>query len=120
MSEAHGVRQRAAARDALAARTRVLTSAALAISAVLSGLFAGSAAASAPGHKLVHGALTRGAKGRQTTTTVHVHASTAIPPLPAAPGPGNDAAAPPPAPAPAPAPAPSATQSPPAVVSGGS
>ena len=71
MSEAHGVRQRAAARDALAARTRVLTSAALAISAVLSGLFAGIAAASAPGHKLVHGALTgerRGGRPRRRCT----------------------------------------------------
>lgn len=117
MSDALGTRQRAAARDALAARTRMLTGAALTVSAILSGVFAGIAAASAPGHKLLPAA----ARGTQTLRNRHVAASarssTAIPPLPAAPGPGNLGSA---APAPTPAPAPAPTQSPPVVVSGGS
>jgi type IV secretory pathway VirB10-like protein len=117
MSEAQGIRQRIAARDALASRVRILTSAALAVAAALSGVFAGIAAASAPGHKLNSGTSARrthAVKSRRSTA----RSSKAIPPLPAAPGPGNDAAAPPPAPTPAPAPSP--TQSPPVVVSGGS
>ncbi len=96
----------------------MLTGAALTVSAILSGVFAGIAAASAPGHKLLPAA----ARGTQTLKSRHVAASarssTAIPPLPAAPGPGNLGAAAPAAPTPAPAP--SATQSPPVVVSGGS
>jgi hypothetical protein len=118
MSQANLIRQRAAARDALAARTRMLTGGALAVAAILSGIFAGIAAASAPGHKLLPGASARRAqalKGRQMTST---RSSTAIPPLPAAPGPGNLGAASPPAPTPAPAP--SSSQSPPVVVSGAS
>lgn len=119
MSGAPGIRQRAAARDALAARTRILTGWVLTVSAILSGLFAGIAAASAPGHKL----LPRGSERRtQTTksgqTAPSAATSTVIPPLPAAPGPGDVGAAAPPAPTPAPAPTP--TQSPPVVVSGGS
>jgi hypothetical protein len=109
MSEAQTARQRIAARDALAARTRKLTGVALTASAVLSGVFAGLAAASAPGHKLLAGA---GPKGQHVTASAR--ASTAIPPLPAPPGPGNLSAAPPAAAAP------SATQAPPVVVSGGS
>jgi hypothetical protein len=118
MSGADQTRKRIAARDALAARTRTLTGAALAVSAILSGVFAGIAAASAPGHKL----LSAAGSGTQTLKARHVaasvHASTAIPALPAAPGPGNLGTAAPAAPTPAPAP--SATQSPPVVVSGGS
>ena len=109
MSDAGTVKQRAAARDALAARTRRLTGIALAASALLSGVFAGIAAASAPGHKLLTGAA---AKGRHSTASART--STAIPPLPAASGPSNLSAAPPTAATP------SATQSPPVVVSGGS
>jgi hypothetical protein len=116
VSEVQGIRQRAAVRDALAARTRGLTGAALAVSAVLSGLFAGIAAASAPGHKLLHGGSTPASKSGTAARTVR--SSTAIPPLPAAPGPGSLSAPSPPAPTPAPAPSP--TQSPPVVVSGGS
>jgi hypothetical protein len=119
MSEAHGITQRAAARDALAARTRMLTGGTLTVAAILSGLFAGIAAASAPGHRLLPGASARRAqapKGRKIAGSTR--ASTAIPPLPAAPGPGNLGAASPRAPTPAPAPSP--TQSPPVVVSGGS
>jgi hypothetical protein len=117
--EAHGIRQRIAARDALAARTRVLTGAALTASAILSGLFAGIAAASAPGHKLLSrtsARRTQALDGRQAAALRRT--SKAIPPLPAAPGPGSLGAASPPAPTPAPAP--SSTQSPPVVVSGGS
>jgi hypothetical protein len=117
MSEEQGVRRRAAARDALAARTRALTAGVLTVSAALSGIFAGIAAASAPGHKLSSGSSssqTQTPNARQTAA----RSSSAIPPLPAAPGPGNVGSASPPAPTPAPAPAP--TQSPPAVVSGGS
>jgi hypothetical protein len=116
VNEAHRIRQRVAARDALAARTRRLTGAALTISAVLSGVFAGFAAASAPGHRLLTRATARStpaAKDRQLGASAR--AGTAIPPLPAPPGPGNLSAAPP-----TPAPAPSATQAPPVVVSGGS
>jgi hypothetical protein len=109
MNHAHTVRQRVAARDALAARTRTLTGVALAASALLSGVFAGIAAASAPGHKLLTGAA---AKGRHITASAR--SSTAIPPLPAPAGPGNVSAAPPAAAAPA------ATPAPPVVVSGGS
>jgi hypothetical protein len=104
-----GIRQRIAARDALAARTRTLTGAVLAVSAALSGLFAGLAAASAPGHKLLTG--TSGGRSQNQATT---SAGTAIPALPAAPGPGKVAAAP------TPAPAPSTTQSPPVAASGSS
>jgi hypothetical protein len=115
MSDVPETRRRIAARDALAARTRVLTGAALAVSAALSGLFAGIAAASAPGHKL---SSKTPAAGTQTTGgQTAAHSSTAIPPLPAASGPGNVGSA---SPAPTPAPAPSPTPSPPAVVSGGS
>jgi hypothetical protein len=110
MSEAQTARQRIAARDALAARTRKLTGVALTASALLSGVFAGIAAASAPGHKLLTG--TAAPKGRHLTASAGT--STAIPPLPAPPGPGNLSAAPPAAAAP------SATQAPPVVVSGGS
>jgi hypothetical protein len=111
MNEASEISRRVAARDALAARTRTLTAGVLGISAVLSGLFAGIAAASAPGHKLLSGTS---ARRRQATS---MRRSSAIPALPAAPGAGNLSAAPP---APTPAPAPAPTQSPPAVVSGGS
>ena len=119
MSKADGIRQRAAARDALAERTRTLTGGVLTVSAILSGVFAGIAAASAPGHKLLRGGSaqrTHAPKGRQTP--VSARTSTAIPPLPAPPGPGSAGEASPPAPTPAPAPSP--TQSPPVVVSGGS
>ncbi len=118
MSEAPGVRQRVAVRDALAARTRRLTGAALAVSAVLSGVFAGIAAASAPGHKLqpaTTAQLTPNAKRSQGTASGRT--STTIPSLPPPPGPGNLGAAPP---APTSAPAPAPTQAPPVVVSGGS
>lgn len=112
MGEAPETRRRVAARDALTTRTRTLTAVALGVSAVLSGLFAGLAAASTPGHKLLSGTSSGRTRGNSAA------ASTAIPPLPAAPGPGNVSGAVPSAPTPAPAPAP--TQSPPAVVSGGS
>lgn len=110
MSEAHADRKRIAARDALAARTRKLTGVTLTVSALLSGVFAGIAAASAPGHKLLVGGAAP--KGRQITASART--GTAIPPLPAPPGSGNLSAAPPAAAAP------SATQAPPVVVSGGS
>jgi hypothetical protein len=113
MSETDAMRKRVAARDTLATRTRWLTGAVLAVSAALSGAFAGIAAASAPGHKLLSGTTASRAPGRVATS-----ARTAIPPLPAPPGPGNASAAPPPAPNPAPAPA--VTQAPAAVVSGSS
>jgi hypothetical protein len=96
---------------------RSLTGAALAVSAMLSGVFAGIAAASAPGHKL-HSGQTSQAALKHPRTAAAVRTKAAIPPLPPPPGPGNLRAAPPPAPAPAPAPAP--TQAPPVVVSGGS
>ncbi|HEY8777092.1 MAG TPA: hypothetical protein VIM33_11515 [Gaiellaceae bacterium] len=119
MSEADGIRQRAAARDALAARTRMLTGSALTVSAILSGLFAGIAAASAPGHRLLFGASARRTQALNAQQiAASARSSTAIPPLPAAPGPGKLGAASPPAPTPGPAP--SSTQSPPVVVSGGS
>lgn len=118
MSESQGIGQRAAARDALTARIRVVTSAALAVAAALSGLFAGLAAASAPGHKLNSGTSAQRTPARKARrNAASAHSSKAIPPLPAAAGPGSDAAAPPP---PTPAPAPAPTQSPPVVVSGGS
>lgn len=91
------------------------------VSAVLSGAFAGLAAASAPGHKLHPGTTaprTLGTKRSQATAAGE--ASTAIPPLPPPPGPGNLSGAPPSAPAPAQANAPTATQAPPVAVSGGS
>lgn len=119
MSEAHTDGQRIAARDALAARIRTLTGSVLAVSAVLSGLFAGIAAASAPGHKLPGKASAlRPRSPSRRTTAAAAGRSTAIPPLPAPPGPRKQSAAPPSAPAPAPAP--STTQAPPVVVSGGS
>lgn len=119
MSEALGVRHRIAARDALAARTRGLTAAAVTVSAVLSGVFAGIAAASAPGHKLHPGTTQRPPEARPAQAAASGRSSTVIPPLPPPPGPGNlRSGAPPPAAAPAPAPAP--TQAPPVVVSGGS
>jgi hypothetical protein len=117
VSEVHGTRLRAAARDALATRTRALTAGILTVSAALSGVFAGIAAASAPGHKLSPGTSSPGTK-TSTSRQTAAHSSLAIPPLPAAPGPGNLGSASPPAPTPAPAPSP--TQSPPAVVSGSS
>ncbi|MGZ4390690.1 MAG: hypothetical protein ACXVRK_01010 [Gaiellaceae bacterium] len=110
MNGDHTVRQRIAARDALAARTRRITGVALTVSAVLSGVFAGIAAASAPGHKLTTG--TAAPKGRHLSASARP--STAIPALPAPSGPGNVSAAPPAAAAP------SATQAPPVAVSGGS
>lgn len=116
MSRAPGVRQRVAARDALAGRMRRLTGIALAVSGVLSGVFAGIAGASAPGHKLHPATTAQRTPAAKQRATASVHASTAIPPLPPPPGPGNLGAAPPPASAPAPAP----TQAPPVVVSGGS
>lgn len=96
----------------------MLTGAVLTVSAVLSGVFAGIAAASAPGHKLsgATSGRTQAPKRRQTTSSEP--SSRAIPPLPAAPGPGSLGATSPPAPTPAPAP--STSQSPPVVVSGGS
>lgn len=115
MSEGKAVRQRIALRDALTARVRTLTSCVLAVSAVLSGLFAGIAAASAPGHRLPSKAS---ALRPQRSLAASGGTSTVIPPLPAPPGAGNQSAAPPSASAPAPAP--SATQSPPVVVTGGS
>jgi hypothetical protein len=119
MSESAEIRRRVAARDALATRTRTLTTVVLGVSAALSGLFAGIAAASAPGHKLLSGTSGRGTHAtKDSQVAASAHTNTAIPPLPAAPGPGNSGSAAPPAPTPAPAP--SATQSPPAVVSGGS
>ena len=117
VSEVHGTRRRAAARDALATRTRALTAAILAVSAALSGVFAGIAAASAPGHKLSPGTSSPGAK-TSTSRQTAAHSGLTIPPLPAAPGPGNLGSAS--APAPTPAPAHTPTQSPPPVVSGSS
>jgi hypothetical protein len=117
MTEAHRIKHRVAARDELAARTRKLTGGALTASAVLSGVFAGIAAASAPGHKLHPGTPAQRAPApRKPQRDATVSASTTIPPLPPPPGPGNLSAAPPPAPAPAP----TVTQSAPVVVSGGS
>ncbi len=122
MVREHAVRQRAAARDALAARTRRLTGGALTVSALLSGAFAGLAAASAPGKKLHPATTTPTATPVTASTPAPTPArSTAIPPLPAPPGPGNvSAPAPAPAPATTPAPAPAPTPAPPVVVSGGS
>ena len=119
MSKSHGVKQRVAIRDALTARTRKLTTAALAVSAVLSGTFAGIAAASAPGHKLQSGTTAQQASnGKRSRSIASTHTSTAIPPLPAAPGPGNLSAPAPPAPTAGSAP--TQAQAPPVVVSGGS
>ncbi|HLY84895.1 MAG TPA: hypothetical protein VKO84_00045 [Gaiellaceae bacterium] len=119
MTGADGIGRRVAARDALAARTRTLTAGAVAVSAILSGLFAGIAASSAPGHKLLHGTLARRTQSRTAgKVAASTSSSAAIPPLPAPPGPGNGGSASPSAPAPAPAP--SASQSSPAVVSGSS
>lgn len=123
MLHEHAVRQRAAARDALAARTRRLTGGALTVSALLSGAFAGLAAASAPGKKLHPAATTTtaAAPAAASTQAPTPTRSTAIPPLPAPPGPGNvSAPAPAPAPTPTPAQAPVVTSAPPVVVSGGS
>jgi hypothetical protein len=102
----------------LAARTRTITGGALTVSAILSGLFAGIAAASAPGHRLLPGASARAQALKGQQIGVSARSSTAIPPLPPPPGPGNLGAAS--SPAPTSAPAPSSTQSPPVVVSGGS
>lgn len=111
----HVERQRAAARDALAGRTRKITRAALTVSALLSAGFAGLAAASAPGKQL---------RSRLAPSTPiakrsgePVNRSAVIPPLPAPAGPGSRGA---PAPPPAATPAPAPTSAPPVVVSGGS
>lgn len=118
MVRAREARERAAARDALVERTRKLTGGTLTVSALLSGVFAGIAAAYAPGH-LLHAKATvqPAASATRPRPPASTRTSTAIPPLPPPPGPGNLSAAPP---APAPAPAPVATQAPPVVVSGGS
>jgi hypothetical protein len=117
MSETPGVRQRVAARDALAVRMRALTGGALTASALLSAVFAGIAAASAPGHKLLSRTTAQRTTGAKTPrTTASVGMSKAIPPLPPPPGPGNLGAASPPTAAPAP----NVTQAPPVAVSGGS
>ena len=85
-------------------------------SALLSGIFAGIAGASSPGHKLSGTTVQRTTAQKTTRTTASVGVHKAIPPLPPPPGPGGLGAAPPPAPAAAP----TATQAPPVVVSGGS
>jgi hypothetical protein len=94
---------------------RALTGGALTASALLSGIFAGIAGATSPGHKLSGTTVQRTTAQKTRRTTASVGVSKAIPPLPPPPGPGGLSAAPP-----APAAAPTATQAPPVVVSGGS
>jgi thiamine biosynthesis lipoprotein len=83
MNETDVIRQRVAARDALAARIRGFTGAAVAVSALLSGLFAGIAAASAPGHKLPGTPARQPQSPNAPNVSKSVRSSAAIPPLPA-------------------------------------
>jgi hypothetical protein len=103
------------ARNAGLQRLRSITKRVGIATTVLTGVFAGLAAAGNSGH---HHKRTA---SRPTTTTIPVTTSTSVPPPPGLPPLQGDEGQPSPAPPPAPPPqAPVQTQQPPVVTSGGS
>jgi hypothetical protein len=118
MPDERDLHERVNARDSGLRRLRTLTGVLAVAMTALAGVFAGLAAQTTAGRKLIGATVHAGAAGTTARQRQAQHRRTAIPPPPPLPAAGSDSAPAPAAPAQPPATAPA--PAPPVVVSGGS